>query len=185
MKNLILLFSITLFAFTSTAQAGFLLEPYMGMHFNSTYKDNDCSGNCDGSISGIAIGGRAGFQNLGFMFGVSGKRVSYDVEDSTQGDLATTTIGVFAGYDFPILLRVWGEYILSGTGAYDDSSSNQELNVGSGTTLGVGYKIFPFISLNLEIGSLNFDETTYDGGSNKIDTDLNTYMVGISVPISL
>ena len=185
MKNFLLLFSLTLFAFSSPAQAGFLLEPYMGMHLNSSYTDNDCASDCSKSISGIAIGGRAGFQNLGFMFGVSGKRVSYDVEDATSGDLATTTIGVFPGYDFPILLRVWGEYILSGTGAWDDSSSNQELNVASGTTLGVGYKIFPFISLNLEVGSIKFDETTYDGGSNEIDTDFNTYMLGISVPLSL
>lgn len=187
MKNLILLFVLIAFVFSSKAQAGFLLEPYAGMHLNSTFKDNSsttCT-TCNGSISGVALGGRAGFQNLGFMFGVSGKRVSYDVEDSTEGKLATTTIGVFAGYDFPILIRVWGEYILSGTGAYDDSTNNQKLNVASGTTLGIGYKIFPFISLNLEVGSLHFDEATYDGGSSSVDVDYNTYMLGISVPLSL
>lgn len=185
MKNLALLFVLVAMTFSSNAKAGFLLEPYMGMHFNSSYTDNDCVSDCDKSISGVAIGGRAGFQNLGFMFGVSGKRVSYDVEDSTDGDLATTTIGVFAGYDFPILLRVWGEYILSGTGAWNDSSTNQELNVASGTTLGIGYKIFPFISLNLEIGSLNFDEYTSDSGDGTVDVDFNTYMLGISVPLSI
>ncbi len=185
MKNLVLLFSLTIFAFSSTAQAGFLFEPYMGMHLNSTFTKNNCASDCEGSISGVALGGRAGFQNLGFMFGVSGKRVSYDVEDSTQGDLATTTIGIFAGYDFPILLRVWGEYILSGTGTYDDSNIDQELNVGSGTTLGIGYKIFPFISLNLEIGSLNFDEKTSDVADSEMDLDFSTYMLGISVPLSL
>lgn len=185
MKNLALLFALIAFAFTSSAQAGLLLEPYMGMHVNSSLTDNDCSSDCEKSISGMALGGRIGFQNFGFMLGLNGKRATYDVEDSTSGDLVTTTIGVFAGYDFPILIRVWGEYIISGTGAWDDSSSNAELNVGSGTTLGIGYKVIPFVSLNLEIGAVNFDEATYDGGSNSVDTDFNTYMLSVSVPFSL
>lgn len=185
MKNFILL--CALIVFSSTAQAGFLLEPYVGMHLNSTFKDNDsttCT-TCDGSISGIALGGRAGFQNLGFMFGVSGKRVSYNLENSTQGNLATTTLGLFAGYDFPILLRVWGEYIVSGTGAYDDDSANTKLNVQNGTNLGLGYKISPFISLNLEVGNLHFNEYTNDTTSGKVDVDFNTYMLGISFPLTL
>lgn len=186
MKNFALLFVLVAFGFSSSAKAGFLLEPYLGIHVNSTYVNNDCSSNCDGSLSGTALGGRAGFQQLGFMFGVSGKRATFEVEDSTQGDLTTTTLGLFVGYDFPIMLRVWGEYLLTGTGVYTDDASNTQLNAGSGTTLGIGYKAFPFVSLNLEIGSINFNELTSDTvSSQSMNTDFSTYLLSVSIPLSL
>lgn len=185
MKNLFILFGFLAFIFTSSAQAGFLLEPYIGTNLNSTYKDNlnTCTSNCDGSVSGTAIGGRVGFQNFGFMLGLNGKQVTYDIEHQSN-DMKTTTVGAFVGYDFPIMLRVWAEYIFSGTGKFDDSV-NSEYQLKSGTNLGIGYKLMPFVSLNLEIGAMNFDELKYDGGSQKLDTDLNTYLVSLSFPITL
>lgn len=186
MKNLILILTLTLI--TTTAQAGTLLEPYAGLHVNSRGTNNlsSCSVNCNGAVSGSAVGGRLGFQNMGVMLGLNGKRAWYNIEDisDSQGDGVTTTLGFFVGYDFPILLRVWAEYVFSGSTTWEDNS-DLSWNVDNGTTLGLGYKVFPFVSLNLELGSLKFNEQDNDGVSTDIDYKLDTYMLSISIPLSL
>ncbi|MBT4790372.1 MAG: hypothetical protein HON90_02275, partial [Halobacteriovoraceae bacterium] len=77
---LLLLAMISLSYYAGNAHAGFLLEPYAGMQFNSTY---DVDGGGDGNITGTAVGARVGFQNLGLMLGIDGRRSSWTLEPKT------------------------------------------------------------------------------------------------------
>lgn len=184
---LFIILSITV-PFTTTAQAATLLEPYVGTHLNSTYtnESNTCTSSCSGSLTSSAVGGRLGFQNLGLMLGLNGKRAWYDFENVSDslGEASTTTLGFFVGYDFPILLRAWFEYVISGRADWQDSD-DVSWKVGSGKTFGIGYKVIPFVSLNLEFGSLKFTEQDAAGVATDIDVTLNTYMLSVSIPLSL
>lgn len=180
-KSLLLLTAlVSMFYYSEDARAGFLLEPYFGMNMNSTGE----LGTTDVDITGNSIGARVGFQNLGFMFGVDGRRSSWNLEfDNADIDATVTTLGAFVGYDFPILLRVWGEYVISHNGIDENDTEYTE---GSGTIIGLGYKVMPFVSLNLEIGNFETAKAKTDGGSEgDLDAKYNTFLLGVSIPISL
>lgn len=174
---------ISLFVYAEKTRAGTLIEPWIGMHLNS---DVDISGLSEKkSISGTSIGGRLGFQNFGFMVGLSAKKGIFKVDDvSTNDELSYTQYGIFAGYDFPILLRVYVESILGGSAATNDSEG--EYTSVSGSTLGVGYKFFPFLSANLEIGNATYKNYEYDDGTtNNSEAKASTYLLSISLPFTL
>jgi len=181
-KSLILLAAlISMFYYSERAQAAFLLEPYAGMEFNST-ASND---NSDYKISGTSVGARGGFQNLGFMFGLDGRRSSWTLkpDSGSDDDWSFTTLGLFVGYDFPILLRVWGEYVISHNGENDDKV---KLTDGSGMIFGIGYKIMPFVSLNFEIANLKTTKIeSASGTESDRDQKYNSYLLGISIPLSI
>jgi hypothetical protein len=108
-----------LILFSLNSQASFLLEPYAGLNFGSNWV---ADGETDKDpISGTTIGGRAGVQRMGFMIGLDGMISTWDIEGNINEEISVTSYGVFVGYDFPIMLRLWGTYIFGGTGEIEDS----------------------------------------------------------------
>lgn len=178
MKQLIL---IALLLVSFQVRAGFLLEPFAGMQVNS-------SGELDGSefdLTGNTVGTRLGFQNLGFMVGLDGRRMSWNLEtDTTDVDYTFTQLGLFAGYDFPMMLRLWANYVFSLEGINDDDT-DLILKDGSGLVFGVGYKVIPFVSLNLEVSNLTTKK--FDNGVSEVDYDgdYTSYLLSVSFPLSL
>ena len=116
---LILLAMITMVYYADKANAAFLLEPYAGTLVNSAY---ETSSN-EGDISGSAVGLKFGFTKMGFSFGLNGQRNSLNLAPETgdDSDYTFTRMGAFAGYDSPLGVRVWAEYILSYAGVNDDN----------------------------------------------------------------
>lgn len=167
--------------FSLNSKASFLLEPYGGVNFASNWV---ADGETDKDpISGGTIGGRAGVQRMGFMMGLDGKISSWDLEGNIEEEIIVTSYGLFIGYDFPILLRVWGTYVFGGTGTVEDVG--EYLNP-TGHTFGIGYKIFPFISLNFESGSIKFTEFESEDGTNTEREDTATYyLLSISIPLTI
>ena len=55
---------------------------------------------------------RIGFQQVGFMYGLDIRSQSWTLtpDSGPSDDYKYKTLGPFAGYDFPIMLRVWGVY---------------------------------------------------------------------------
>jgi hypothetical protein len=181
-KNILLLTAlVSMFYYAGSAQAGFLLEPFAGMEFSSTA---DFDGT-DADTTGTAIGARVGFQNLGLMLGLDARRLSsnFEPETGSDSDYTFTQLGFFVGYDFPIMLRVWGNYVFSLNGENDDNDN--KVTGGSGMVLGVGYKVVPFVSLNFEMS--NTATTTLESGSNEVDLDVSysSYLLSVSFPLSL
>ena len=153
----------------SSAQASFLIEPYLGMHFNSEAE----AGSVDDDLSGVGMGARFGWQNLGLQLGANYKMATFDFDDS--GDADYDHFGLFAGYEFPILIRVWAEYVMSSTLDFDNGA---EYDDASGSTLGVGYTGLPFVAINFEATNITYED-------NAGDLDLSTYMLSVSLPFTI
>ena len=173
---------ISLFVFAEETRAGTLLEPWVGMHLNSNMDSSALSEKKD--VSNSAVGGRLGFQNLGFMVGLAAKKGTFKIDDVTTNDeLEYIQYGIFAGYDFPILLRVWVESILGGSGATNDSKG--EYTSVSGSNIGIGYKAFPFVSINFEVGNATYKKYEFDDGTtNDLSSKFSTYLLSVSIPIT-
>lgn len=176
MKKLLYLLAIS---FSFQAYAGLLLEPFVGMAFNSSGE----VANTDVDITGTSVGGRLGFQHLGFMLGLDGRQDKWnlDPESGSELDITGQTLGFFVGYEFPVMLRLWANYIF--TSEFENDDSDLKYTEGSGTILGVGYKALPFVSLNLEISSLQTTkESTLD---IDYEIDYNVYTLSVSIPLNL
>lgn len=181
MKKLFLLLALI----TSTAQAGLLVEPYLGFGFTSGDYDTT-----DVSTTGTTMGARLGYQMLGVMAGLDysiSPESSWDFEknnNTTTYKLKKTQLGVFAGYNLPILLRAWVGYNFSAKAEGTYLSQNRSYE-GSTTTLGVGFTGLPFVSLNLEYKMSSFDDNKY--GSTKLTEKLevNEVLLSVSLPLDL
>lgn len=189
-KNTLLgLFTVLSLGFSS-ANAGVLLEPYLGYKIASG--DRAITTATEYSFNTPTIGGRVGYQFLGFMAGLdySMSTGSFGLETKT---LTTTTevnndqdqFGLFVGYNLPILFRVWGTYFLSSNLEQADGDENK----GSGFALGAGFTGLPFVSLNLEIRSISYDEF-YDKSAGTTTTlnptsDYTEVLLSVSMPIDL
>jgi len=174
---------ISLFVFAEETRAGTLIEPWIGMHLNSNMDNSALAEKKD--LSGSAVGGRLGFQNFGFILGLAAKKGTYTIDDVTTNDeLEYTQYGLFAGYDFPILVRVWVESLLGGSAA--TSNDPGEFTSVSGSNIGIGYKAFPFVSINLEIGNATYKGYEFDDGttSNR-EAKISTYLFSVSIPLTL
>lgn len=181
-KNMILIVvMVFFFQLSQNAKAAFYLEPFVGIMVNSEFEQ----GNDDGDISGSQVGARVGWTRMGLSLGLDGRRVSSNFDSSTgDADYTATQAGFFIGYEFPILLRVWANYVFSSNASNDDDS-DVKLTEGSGYTLGVGYKALPFLSVNLEIFSTDYDKLEFDGGDSDIEFESSGMILGISVPVSI
>jgi hypothetical protein len=136
--------------FMSHAGADLLLEPYVGYH---TGKLTGGSPSVSSTQSGVTYGGRVGYESmLGFMIGGDVMSGSWKVNSggyfgNTSPTSTPTDLGIFIGYNFPVLVRVYGEYGFSAQNKYTNGSSITEK--GSNIKIGVGYKFAPLVSLNL------------------------------------
>jgi len=177
-------FFLGLFAlmmFSNTALAGFLIDPYLGFRFNGKIEEEANAGDLDEfSYSGIAYGARLGYNYLGLMMGMEYGLASGEVEQDTDPgsvvlsgkgtkvDGSFTNIGVYVGYDMPLLMRFWATYYFKAKMEIEgEANNNNDLNPGanftdtyngSGFGLGVGYTGLPFLSINLEYKTVTYDE---------------------------
>jgi hypothetical protein len=157
-KSFKLLFLVSLFTFANTASASFLVEPYLGYQLGSGDR-----GTTDFSYNAPTYGARVGYQMLGFMGGIDYSLSSFDLESEntvtnakSESAFKKNQLGVFAGYDFPILLRAWATYYVSAK-LENDVATPTEYS-GGGYALGVGFSGLPFVSLNVEYKTFSYDE---------------------------
>ncbi len=192
MRQLFKYFALSLFLLsTHSSNAALLIEPVIGYSsgkYNATIKELASGTEIDDfseSIKGSSYGGRIGYQNLGFQFGVDYLASKMDLDGD---DFTTSELGVFAGFEFPILFRVYGGYILSGTGKTEDEDGNSlDFKGGSGPKIGLGFTLLPFLDVNLEYRSVKYDTYEFsDGGFDfGVDSDYSAVMLGLSFPITL
>lgn len=182
-KNVILIIAMVFFfQLSQKAKADFYLEPFVGVLVNSTFE----AGSDKGDVSGSQVGARLGWTKMGLSIGLDGRRTSSTSASNDSGDLelTATQAGFFVGYEFPILFRVWANYIFSSNASNDDNS-DEKYTEGTGYTVGLGYKIFPFVSLNLELFSTQYDKFEFNGGEADADYKSDGMVLGVSVPVSI
>ncbi len=174
MKKLItVIFSFLIFQ--QNASAALLLEPYLGYHAGKI----DLGG--ESNISGLSFGARVGYQDLGLMLGLDAMTgVWSDSASSSNADDTPKDYGFFVGYNFPVMMRVYGAYGFSSDLERKRNNATTDFS-GSFMKFGVGFTMLPLVSLNLEYLSHSYDEANSNSLSTEVDTKL--YGVTISVPL--
>lgn len=188
-KKYTLLALMFVFLGISKANAGILIEPYLGYGTGKLkFSYNGDSANLD--ISGTGVGMRLGYSMMVPFFALdylgsseTGKQSGYQDVDVTQ-----TQIAAVVGASIPFV-RIYGGYILSNE-LKTKSDSSTQLFKGKGTKVGVSFKGIPFVSLNLEYQMNDFTELEQDGATIKfsdynIDMDSSRTFLSVSVPFDL
>jgi hypothetical protein len=170
--------------FTNTSFASLLLEPHVGYNLSGSGTNNGLKL----EYSGPQIGARVGYQNLGFMTGLDYTMSSGDVDSTFAGvkstqEFSTNDVGIFVGYNFPILIRVWGTYYFSNT--MELKTSNIEYS-GNTKELGVGFTALPFLSINAMYRMVTHDEAKSSVATTSLsDYNYNEIVLGVSLPFNL
>ena len=118
------------------------------------------------------MGARLGYDVLGLMGGISYNHAFYTLKEeksgaSTETDSKRNEMGIFIGYNAPLIFRAWLGYSFS---VKETVSASGDYKKGSAVEIGAGYTAMPFLSVNLEIKSFTYatnnsastgTETTY------------------------
>jgi hypothetical protein len=169
-----IIFSIFLIS-SFSANAGLLLDPYVGMgNAKSTF---DAASLDDTNDNATVLGARVGYSFLLFSLGA-------DYQMATIDGANRTNLSAFAGFDLPILLRVWAEYTLNSSVDNDDLPSSVDVSFNDGYSVGIGFTGFPLVSVNLEIEQTNY---TYENFPIVGDLDVSNaaYILSVSFPLNL
>lgn len=160
---------LTLTVMSLQAQA-IMFEPYAG------YEVGDAGSNAS-TYKGTTFGARLGFDVIPmFTLGVDYAMGSHTQEGILSNtDWSVNDLGVFAMFEFPVLIRAWLTY------SFDTKASTSGVSdmKGTATKIGVGYTGLPFISINLEMVKRNYTEQ----GSATIDSSSDTYLVSVGIPL--
>jgi hypothetical protein len=159
------------------AHADLLLEPYIG-YVKGSY---EAGPGTEEDWGGIAFGGRVGYQTLGFMIGADYLTGKMEDDADPSSDLTPGDLGVFVGYNFPILLRVYGVYSPMAKLKSDDGTSSDTYE-GTSMRLGVGTTFLPFVSVNLEYWTAEYDEA--DAGPMNPAVESTGYALTVSLPLT-
>lgn len=187
------------FAVHNRAEAGILVEPYLGYQMMVTdLKLGAGAGSLDGQsvkldASGIGYGLRAGI-TLPMIFAAvdySMASLSSSLKEApagitiTSGTTARTSLGLTAGLSLP-MVRPYVGYIFD-----DQSKDDTDTLSGSGFKLGVGLTVFPMVKLNAEYQMVTYTkskdssgtETTIGGNEVFSAVTSSGFFVNLSVPL--
>jgi hypothetical protein len=188
MKIAQLFILILAFLIINPVQAGLLVEPVLGYSFSKFEVDAPTFD--EEKAVGPSLGGRLGYQKLGFQLGLDYLHSNLSVDDNDfKEDLKTNEFAAFAGFEFPILLRVYAGYIFSANGTSNvkvaGTNKSLKLDEGTGMKVGVGFTGLPFVDINFEYRKGTFGEYKVGGVKGSGDTDFSAFMVGVSLPFVL
>lgn len=176
------------------AQAGVLLEPFVG-YDQTTQKTTDISGTNDGSTnSGMDYGARLGYKfGRGFWLaaeytGGSGKSKS-DTAGTPDSDYTRTALGAVIGYDFG-RVNLWAGYGASDKVTIKQTGSADADVTGTNMKVGVGVKAANHVAINLEYGIPKYTKITTGGTEYTISNlyskfDTSGAMLSVSFPFEL
>ena len=167
----------------SVSQAIYI-DPYVGLYASGSGDSTALGSTTEFDLKGkSAFGLRLGWSFAGLAVGVDYQKGS--VEQDTAGtkvDNATTLMGAFVDYDFPVIpIRVYGAYILNATLDPENSTSNVE---GTGMKVGAGFTGLPFVSINLDYTTLVLDKMS-PASAVAFETNSKLMMLSVSVPLNL
>ncbi len=156
-----------------------MLEPYAGYHSGKIRYQNSTEGQ-----SGFTYGGRLGLQRLGLMAGVDYMTGSWRQDEDPKGDDTPTDIGAFVGYEFPVMLRVYGVYVFDSKlkAKYDNTADPTDEYKGTAMKAGVGFTSFPFVVVNIEYIVSTFTELD---GVKITNGNVKTEMIGATLSLPL
>lgn len=170
-KKLFALMMFSVFSFGSIAQA-IVVEPYYTHYISG----EDGAGN---EMSGNEIGLRLGYDIATFAFGLDYVATGKSEYDDSAGELTPSGYGVYAAFDFPILVRAYASYMIN-----YEYKVNSGKYLGNGTKIGIQYTGLPFVAIGLETVKYSFDEFETSSGA-KSDVDSSNEYTGLSISVPL
>lgn len=172
-KIIIPLLSLLLITYSTVSHAGLLLEPSVGYNFTSKTSTTEKNYN---SGDGIGYGGRLGYTTGTFQLGFDYLKSEINMSSGDfDRDIYEEDLGVFLGYKFERLFKIYGTYIYSATGETKISDRNQNLENGTGFKFGVGVTILPLLDVNLDYRKVGFNR----------DIAVDSMMLSLSLPFDL
>lgn len=195
MKKILAIALITL-GFQS-AQAGWLVEPYLGYNMGSFSGKTKVGGTeIDASDNGLGFGARFAYDFIGLFAGIDYSMMSttikYDKPAGSKDDKADhSKLFAVVGYSLPAIpLRFWAGYAFSNawTVKGTDGASDTKYT-GSAFKFGGGYTVIPMLSLNLEYVINSYDKWSSGGSSGNVsdaysDFKSSAIFFSASVPLS-
>ena len=198
MRKLILAFTAFL-GLSSAAQAGLLLEPYIGYETGggkATYT-SDATQSYTNKATGSTVGARVGYK-LPLMFwlaadySMTSGSDKYEFVDSNLNESPNfnrTSLYATVGMDFVILVRGYVGYSLSNENKLKFSAGEVTAK-GSAYKVGLGFTGLPFVSINAEYVKYTYTDLSGALGSGKVSDlyssfDNSAVMLGVSVPFNL
>ena len=178
MKKLLVIFSILVSVNTigANANAGILIEPYVGYHIGGTEQ-----GTTENDVTGLGYGARLGWTLPLVFIALDYSTAGVELEPTTgaTSDADYTATGLVVGASLPVI-RVWAGYNFSAELDVEGGSDYE----GTGMKAGLGFKmpLLP-ISFNLEYIINEFDEA--NGASLAQDLEAKTLFLSISAPLNL
>jgi hypothetical protein len=175
--------------FSSQVFAGLYLEPYVGMEMGTSKGTviAPVAGTIteDEKLSGVNFGAKVGLSLAMISYGIdymtgslTGKDQSTPAAADTKNDV--TDMGLYARVGLPFV-SFSATYFLSSK--LENSQAELE---GGGYKVGVGFKFFPFISINVDMIAINYDEGKNSAGTfTSADVDRKSFMLGLSFPIDI
>lgn len=176
-----------------SASANVLIEPHLGYNLSGGQNDYKVSGfNVSTKYTGPQYGARLGYNFHGLMAGGAYTHATFDLKATAFGITNTSKekqddLGIFIGYDAPVLFRVWATYFFSSKMTETTGPSQGDWNKGHTTELGIGYKPIPFLSLNLMYRMLSFDKQSVAGVESSMSPkyEPTEVVLGVSVPFNI
>jgi hypothetical protein len=155
---------------------GLWLEPYAGYEMGNVEQ-----GNTSNDFSGENLGFRLGGTNDQLFFGFEYALSTLDVEKTGADDeLKAKDMGLFVGYQFAPV-RLWATLWFSNEA--DSDLQNGTYEGESGYKLGLGFKVFDPISLNVEKTLRYHKELEGNDLTNKVEVD--GLLISFSLPFSM
>jgi hypothetical protein len=163
--------------FTLNARADFLFEPYVGFEM-AKFKP---SGGSSKDSTGITFGGRFGYIFASeFQLGVDYMAGTWWDDASPKDDIRPNNLGIFVGYKFPTMVRLYGVYFFNEEYIFKNNNSSTDYE-GTEFKLGVGITELPVINLNVEYAWGTLDRAN---GNSTNDVKVTYLGVLISVPLT-
>ncbi len=162
---------VSFFFITSTVQAGFLIEPYVGYGFRVKGEDPNVVSGTDTEVTynGFDVGMRLGFRMSYFTLGIDGDYMSHKVqyEDVGRVERQKYNYGAFAGLIFGewSFRATWywqstwkfkGDELV-GSDSRMGSNSSYKTN-GQAFGVGVGWQFMKYFAVNVDYRQFYYDE---------------------------
>ena len=141
--------------------AGFVAEPFVGFRHLGDINVNKGLDR-KGSNFGIRLGHSLSHEvGMGFDYRLG--KIAMDLISGGQNDFSTNRYGLYCSYTNRNI-NEWDFRITWFINASEKNKSNKHVLKGNGFSLGAGFKLISYFSINIEFSHYNFDEIENSNG---------------------
>jgi hypothetical protein len=187
-KNSLVALGLLMMSAMSSVNASILIEPHLGYNISGGTSDYASS---KYEYKGAQYGSKLGFNYLGLMAGFDFNYGTFTLDRTTNAGVKTsaeykqTDLGIFVGYNAPVLIRGWIGYYFSSKAENANSSTNYFK--GTITELGLGFRPLPLLSLNVAYRMVAYDKQSVNSVESTLSPkfDPTEIVLSVSLPINL